>query len=309
LKNDPDELINLAKDPAHAGTLKAMRKRTTARVAELGGPFQPRRGAFTASTIPHPPASAAVRAGANDAQFSRVFDGRSLRNWVGDRRYWSVQDGALTGVTDGSLKSNRFLTWKVSTIRNFELRVKVKVTAGGNSGIQYRGTSRPDLGLDIVTGYQCDVVANNPNYNGMLYEERGRRILSHTGERVIIDTKGRPWIVGKMPVKKFEPDEWHDFRVLVQGNHHQHWIDGHPTADLIDLHEAGRALEGVLAVQVHVGPAMKIQYKDFTIKHLPDELPLKEAKDHPIPKGSLGVRPQGRLPKDWKPPIYGEDAK
>ena len=61
------------------------------------------------------------------------------------------------------------------------------MTAGGNSGIQYRGLSRPDLGLDIVTGYQCDVVANNPNYNGMLYEEKGRRILSHTGEKVIID--------------------------------------------------------------------------------------------------------------------------
>ena len=209
-------------------------------------------------------------------------------------------------MTDGSLKTNRFITWKDSTIRNFDLRVKVKVTAGGNSGIQYRGTSRPDLGLDIVTGYQCDVVANTPQYNGMLYEERGRRILSHTGEKVIIDPAGQPWVVGQMPVKEFTPDEWHDFRVLVRGNHHQHWIDGHQTADLIDLDEAGRVLEGVLAVQVHVGPAMKIQYKDFRIKHLPDHLTLQTADAHPIPKKSYGVRPQGRLPKDWRPPVYGE---
>ena len=225
---------------------------------------------------------------------------------MGDRKYWSVKDGALTGVTDGTLKMNRFITWKHSTIKNFDLRVKVKVTPGGNSGIQYRGQSRPDLGLDIVTGYQCDVVANNPNYNGMLYEEKGRRILSHTGEKVIVDQKGSPWVVGKMPVKEFAAGEWHDFRVLVRGNHHQHWIDGHQTADLLDLDEKGRALEGVLAVQVHVGPAMTIQYKDFKIKHLPDELPLKEAGDLSIPEDAYGVRPQGRLPKGWKPPIYGK---
>ena len=306
LKNDPDELINLADNPQHADTLKAMRNRTTARVNEVGGPLDPLRAKFTTSTVPHPEAAAAIGTSPDQDGFVRVFDGKSLRQWSGDSKYWSVQDGALTGVTDGTLKTNRFITWKDSTVRNFDLRVKVKVTAGGNSGIQYRGTSRPDLGLDIVTGYQCDVVADIPKYNGMLYEERGRRILSHTGEKVIIDTAGQPWVVGEMPVKEFAADEWHDFRVLVRGNHHQHWIDGHQTADLIDLDENGRLLEGVLAVQVHVGPAMKIQYKDFRIKHLPDNLPLQNAAAHPIPKDAHGVRPQGRLPKDWKPPIYGQ---
>ena len=47
-------------------------------------------------------------------------------------------------------------------VKNFELRVKVKVSAKGNSGLQYRGTERPDLGESVVTGYQCDVVANGP---------------------------------------------------------------------------------------------------------------------------------------------------
>lgn len=305
LKNDPDELVNLAGDPQHAETLVAMRERTTQRVKELGGPLDPLKG-FSASTVPHPVSSAMVGVRADQDGFVHVFDGKTLRHWEGDRQYWSVEDGALTGKTDGSLKMNRFITWKDSTVRNFDLRVKVKLTAGGNSGIQYRGTSRPDLGLDIVTGYQCDVVANNPNYNGMLYEEKGRRILSHTGEKVIVDTDGQPWIVGQMPIQEFAPDEWHDYRVLVRGNHHEHWIDGHKTADLIDLDESGRSLEGVLAVQVHVGPAMKIQYKDFKIKHLPDDLPLEKAEDHPIPPGSPGVRPQGRLPKDWKPPVFGK---
>jgi len=309
LKNDPDELVNLAGDPRHADLLKEMRERTTKRVAEYGGPLDPRGGKLSASTAPHPEASAAVSVRPGKDGFVQLFNGKNLNGWEGDRRYWSVQEGAITGVTDGSLKMNHFLTWKGSTIRNFDLYVKVKVSPGGNSGIQYRGTSRPDLGLDVVTGYQCDVVANTPKYNGMLYEEKGRRILSHTGEKVIIDPQGQPWVVGQMPVKEFAADEWHDFHVLVRGNHHQHWIDGHPTADLIDLDADGRALEGVLAVQVHVGPTMKIQYKDFKIKHLPDDIPLQKAEDHAIPSDAFGVRPQGRLPQDWKAPIYGEQSK
>lgn len=306
LENDPDELVNLAKDPNHEATLKSMRQRTTARVAEYGGPLDPPRTQFVASTVPHPSASATVTMSQGADGFMQLFNGRNLSGWSGDPQYWSVKDGAITGETDGSLKRNRFLTWKGSTIRNFDLRVKVKVTPGGNSGIQYRGRSRPEWGLDIVSGYQCDVVANNTRYNGMLYEEKGRRILSHTGEKVIIDPQGACWVVDQLPFREFAAGEWHDYRVLVQGNHHQHWIDGHPTADLVDLDENGRALEGVLAVQVHVGPPMQIQYKDFRIKHLPDNLPLQSAADHPIPPTAYGVRPQGRLPKDWKPPIYGE---
>ena len=57
-------------------------------------------------------------------------------------------------------------------------------------------------------------------------------------------------------------------------------------------------------MQVHVGPAMTIEYKDMRIKHLPDNLPLLTAKNNPIPKGAKGVRPQGKLPKDWQPPVY-----
>ncbi len=306
LQKDPDELVNLALDPAYADTLVAMRSRTNERIQELGGALKPLKTRFTDSTVPHPEASAAVSHRADEEGFVNLLARRGLGQWAGDPKYWSVQDGILTGTADGSLKMNRFITWKGSTIRNFDLRVKVKISAGGNSGIQYRGQSRPDLGLDIVTGYQCDVVAKNPKYNGMLYEEKGRRILSHTGEKVIVDTEGQPWVIGQLPFKEFAADEWHDYRVLVRGNHHQHWIDGHPTADLIDFDKKGRALEGVLAVQVHVGPPMTVQYKDFKIKHLPDDLPLKKPGDHPIPSSAYGVRPQGRLPANWKAPVYGD---
>src|SRR4029077_9268272 len=187
----------------------------------------------------------------------------------------------------------RFITWRGGKPRNFELRVKVKVTPKGNSGIQYRSSERPALGETVHVGYQCDVVANTVDYNGMLYEERGRRILAHTGEKVIIDAEGQPWVVDKIPVKQFKPGEWHDFRVLVQGNHHQHWIDGHPTVDVIDLDEKNRALEGILGVQVHVGPAMEIQYRDFFLKQLPDDLPILTPEQAKVPAMAVKVVPQG----------------
>ena len=99
--------------------------------------------------------------------------------WEGNPKYWSVEDGCLTGKADGTLKFNRFLTWRGGTVKNFELRVKVKVSSTGNpAACNTEGLERPDLGESVcVTGYQVrGVVANRPDYNGMLYEERGRRI-------------------------------------------------------------------------------------------------------------------------------------
>lgn len=234
--------------------------------------------------------------------FTSLFNGRDLAGWEGHPTDWKVADGCVTGTTDGTLKHNRFLVWRGGQLKNFELRVQVKVTPGGNSGINYRSMERPDLGAHVVTGYQCDVVANRPDYNGMLYEERGRRILAHTCEKVIIDPAGQPWVVGELPLKEFKPGAWHEYRVLVRGNHHQHWIDGHQTVDVIDLDEKGRKLEGVLAVQVHVGPAMTIQYRDIFLKHLPNDLPLLTPDQAKIPATARKIVPQGKdKPKKARP--------
>jgi hypothetical protein len=83
----------------------------------------------------------------------------------------------------------------------------------------------------------------------------------------------------------------------VKGNHHQHWIDGHQTIDAIDLDEQNRSLEGVLAVQVHVGPAMQIQYRDFRLKHLPADLPIIGPDEAKIPPSAVKVVPQGKAKK------------
>ena len=60
--------------------------------------------------------------------FQAIFNGRDLTGWEGSPKYWSVEDGCLTGKADGTLKFNRFITWRGGTVKNFELRVKVKVS-------------------------------------------------------------------------------------------------------------------------------------------------------------------------------------
>lgn len=239
--------------------------------------------------------------------FVSLFNGRDLEGWLGDQS-WSVEDQALTGRTEGDLKANSFIVWQGEPLRNFDLRLLVRVSEGGNSGIQYRSQMRPDLGPYRLSGYQCDVVERVPKYNGMLYEEKGRRILAPHGTSVVIDPDGQPWITESQPVTRFAADQWHEYRILAEGNRLRHWINGQLITDVIDLDETGRSLEGLLAVQVHVGPPMKIQYKDIFLKRLADDLPLLDQNDAPIPPEVLQVRPQAKLPADWQPLQYKDRA-
>lgn len=225
--------------------------------------------------------------------FRSIFNGKDLTDWEGDPAYWTVEDGALTGTTDGQLKANSFIIWRGGTVKNFELRVKVKITPGGNSGLQYRSAPLPDAGPYVLTGYQCDIVTTRDEYDGMLYEERGRRILAQAGTRVVIDADNEKWIVGSVgEIKHFLAGEWHEYQVIVRGNHHIHRIDGHPTVEVFDHDPKGRRLEGLLGVQVHVGPAMKVQFKDWRLKDLP-AAPLIAPEKTPIPPQAPKVPVQG----------------
>jgi Domain of Unknown Function (DUF1080) len=226
-----------------------------------------------------------------------IFNGKDLTDWEGDPKYWTVEDGALTGTTDGTLKANSFIVWRGGMVNNFEMRVKVKITQGGNSGLQYRSVPVPGAGPYVLTGYQCDIVTTKDEYDGMLYDERGRRILAQSGTRVVIDPNNEKWIVGSVgPIKHFPAGEWHEYHVIVRGNHHQHFIDGHKTIEVFDHDAKGRRLEGLLGVQVHVGPAMKVQFKDWRLKDLP-EAPLVAPEKTPIPPNSPKVPVQGAPPK------------
>jgi len=104
----------------------------------------------------------------------------------------------------------------------------------------------------------------------MVYEERGRGIIVQNGQGVVIDPEGKRWLASEHEPVKVDIATWHEYTIIAQGNHLIHKIDGQVTIDLLDFEESKRALEGLLAFQIHRGPAMNVQIKDVMLKELPD---------------------------------------
>lgn len=200
-----------------------------------------------------------------------LFNGSSLDGWEGKSEFWSVQDGAIVGLTtkEKPTKGNTFLIYRKAPVGDFELDLDYRIT-GGNSGIQYRSK---DMGDSVVGGYQADFEAG-AGFSGILYEERGRGILSKRGERTMIaadgkKTAGEPIGNAAELQKVIKPGEWNHYRVVAHGPKLAHYINGQLMSETVDEQEGKRAVEGILALQLHAGPPMKVEFKDIKLKKLP----------------------------------------
>ena len=206
----------------------------------------------------------------SDSPFRSLFDGQSLQGWDGDARFWSVLEGTITGKTsaDQPLDANTFLIWRGAELADFELRLKFRID-GGNSGIQYRSQ---DLGEHHVGGYQADIDAQH-QYTGILYDERGRGILANRTTRVEIDPQGNNNVVGTTCdesglLASIRPGQWSEYVVTAKGNHLTQSINGFVTVDVTDGQTDQAESRGVLALQIHVGPPMIVQFKDIWLRDL-----------------------------------------
>lgn len=201
--------------------------------------------------------------------FVSLFNGKELEGWSGNDKFWSVQDGTITGQTtkENPTSGNTFLIWK-DQVGDFELRLKFKIV-GGNSGIQYRST---DKGNHVVHGYQADIDSGD-QYIGILYEEGRRGILAERGNKVEISATGEKKVVGKTEesaeiLKHIKKEDWNEYVIIAKGNHLVQKINGHTTVDVTDNEKEKSAASGILALQLHAGPPMKVQFKDLEIKKL-----------------------------------------
>ncbi len=206
------------------------------------------------------------------AEDKNLFNGKDLTGWKG-LDFWSVEDGCITGRTtkEKPTKGNTFLVYK-DEVADFELTFKYKII-GGNSGVQYRSKLVDEKGY-VVAGYQADFEAGK-TYSGILYEEKGRGILAQRGQKTVIKegaAPNKPKIedageVGKSAEiqAKIKADDWNDYRIVAKGGHLQHFINGVQTIDVTDETALG-AKKGILALQLHAGPAMVVQFKDLVLK-------------------------------------------
>jgi hypothetical protein len=232
-----------------------------------------------------PPAPAAAQAGRasgassgpqippiQETGFQPIFDGKSLSGWDGDAEFWRVEDGALVGQTTTSKqpKQNTFLIWRGGNPADFELRLSFRLT-GYNSGIQFRSIELPDIKW-AMKGYQADMDGEQ-RYTGQIYEERGRGFLAMRGQFTYIGDGQKPALVGSLgdanELKKLIHGEgWNDLHLIARGNTIEQVLNGRLMSMLIDDDTAGRKMDGLIGIQVHRGPAMKIEVKNIRLKKL-----------------------------------------
>lgn len=217
--------------------------------------------------------------------FKSIFDGKTLNGWEGDSVYWHVENGEIVGTVtpETILKRNTFLIWRGGITKDFELKVEYRISNNGNSGINYRSEEIKNIPY-ALKGYQFDIDGKN-QYTGQNYEERGRTILAYPGQAVVLPivedslsafVKNNAWTASVVTrslgqaeeLKKSITSDWNECHLIVKGNHLQHYINGVLMSEVTDNDTLNRKFRGLLGVQVHVGPPMKVEYRNFLLKNL-----------------------------------------
>lgn len=223
----------------------------------------------------------AASATLSHAEETQLFNGKDLTGWKGQPEFWSVKDGAITGQTTSAMpvKENTFLIWE-GEVGDFELTLKYKIVGEngkaegfGNSGVQYRSKIvKPEY--SVVSGYQADFEVGK-TYSGILYEEKGRGILAMRGQKVVVgegDKPNKPKLEVTGEVGKSDEiqagihlGDWNEYKIIAKGGHLQHFINGMLTVDVTD-NTAASAKTGLLALQLHAGKPMTVQFKEMVLK-------------------------------------------
>jgi len=179
--------------------------------------------------------------------FVPLFDGKTLAGWEGDMKIWKVEDGLLVGDSAG-IKQNEFLATKKS-YRDFELRLDFRLRRGeGNSGVQFR--SKRVEGSRAVSGYQADI---GENYWGCLYDESRR-------DKILVQAP-------KELDKSLHKDDWNSYVIRAEGNHIVLRLNGLTTVDYREDDDS-IAREGIIALQVHAGGPLRVEFRKLRIKNL-----------------------------------------
>ena len=242
--------------------------------ALIGVAAHEERERSAAGQQPNRPAqSYPVPASGDESGFEPIFDGKTLQGWEGDPQYWRVENGCLVGeVTPQTiLKQNSFIIWRGGVTRDFELKVEYRVSAQGNSGINYRSVEVPGQPW-AMKGYQADIEGAD-RWTGQIYEERGRTFLALRGQVTHATEGGKREIIASLGdsnelqawVKK---EDWNLYHLIIRSNVLMHVLNGHAMSEVIDDDLKERRFDGLLGVQVHVGPPMKIEYRNFRLKRL-----------------------------------------
>jgi hypothetical protein len=208
--------------------------------------------------------------------FEPIFDGKTLAGWEGNPTYWRVEEGSIVGeiTPETVIKSNTFIIWKGGRPRDFELKLDYRITPAGNSGINYRSVVVPDAVTPAnefaMRGYQCDIDGKKA-YAGNNYEEKGRLFLAVRGQLTRV-VGGRPAVLLSTFGEASElagaiNADWNSVHITARGNVLTHAINGRLMTVVVDDDAPNRPADGEIGMQVHVGPPMKVEYRNVRLKN------------------------------------------
>lgn len=209
-----------------------------------------------------------------------LFNGEDLTGWDGDPRLWSVRDGVIRGETtpEEPARGNTFLIREDAVLEDFDLRLSFRCGDANNSGIQYRSrhiTEGDPRNAWVVRGYQHEVRNSEalPNVAGFIYDEGGKRgRICLVGEKAVWGADGGREVLDTLIdqggfTELFKVDEWNDVVIRAEGDRIRHYLNGRLILDFTDAPELALK-RGILALQLHAGEPMRVEFKDIRIKDL-----------------------------------------
>lgn len=170
----------------------------------------------------------------DDGQWTKLFNGENLDGWhqLNGHAKYTVENGEIVGTTVVNTPNSFLVTDK--EYGDFILELEFKVNDHMNSGIQVRSESTPDYNNGRVHGYQIEIDPSDRAWSGGVYDEARRGWLY-------------PLIFNPDAQDAFKHNQWNHYRVECIGNTIRTWVNGVPTACLVD----DMTLKGFIALQVH----------------------------------------------------------
>jgi putative heme-binding domain-containing protein len=212
---------------------------------------------------------------ADDPGLEAIFDGKTLSGWhtlpANTANDWVVRDGIIAGA--GSQDRQSFLVWREQDLTDFELELKYRLPAGGNTGVEIRAQPDPS-GKRTLIGYHADIghaAIGDAVLGAWDFHFAGREEYScKRGVRLMIDENGktsRAAIEDPFVPADIRERDWNQIRVVAKGRNFTFFINGKLASEFTDNAKAGRFDSGGIALQIH-DKGMKVEFKDIQLKKL-----------------------------------------
>lgn len=181
----------------------------------------------------------------NAKGYKSVFNGKNTDGWIihGTEK-WYVEKGLLICESGPDKKYGYLSTEKAYD--NFELKLKFKQEANGNSGVFFRSTFEGTK----VSGWQVEVAPPNHDTGG------------------IYESYGRGWLV-QIPEERediLKMGKWNRMKIKVKGGRVITWLNGKQMVDISD--EKIAKGKGSIALQIHDGGGIKVKWRKIRVKEL-----------------------------------------